>query len=133
MRDLAITALLALGSRARLSADKPGLLPCRIHSFFRGLPGLWVCMDPGCTELPEHERGGPAGKMYAQPHERCGCGAMVLEYFTCRHCGTSYGRAYTDDVADPKRTWASPGQRIDSDNAMAEPLHALDLMLEEPT
>ena len=24
----------------------PDCLPCRIHNFFRGLAGLWVCMDP---------------------------------------------------------------------------------------
>ena len=59
--DAAVGGLLALGSRARRAADEPSLLPCRIHSFFRGLPGLWVCMDPNCSELGEDERGGPGG------------------------------------------------------------------------
>jgi hypothetical protein len=99
------------GKGFRKALDEPSLLPCRIHSFFRGLSGLWVCMDAACTELAPEERGGPAGKLYAQPsRERCGCGAPVLEYFTCRYCGTSYARAYTNDVSNPRFLWAEPGE-----------------------
>jgi len=130
--DHAVDSLLALGSRARLSQDEPSLLPCRIHSFFRGLPGLWVCMDADCAELAPDERGGPAGKLYAQPRERCPCGAQVLEYFTCRHCGTSYARAYTTDVNNPLYVWADPGERLQTGAGMFEPIHALDLLLEAP-
>lgn len=110
--ERAVSALLALASRARPAPELPSLLPCRVHSFFRGLPGLWVCMDAGCTQLVPKERGGPAGKLFAQPRERCDCGAPVLEYFTCRHCGTSYARAYTNDVADPRFIWAQAGERL---------------------
>jgi ATP-dependent helicase YprA (DUF1998 family) len=131
--DTAVSALLALGSRARESVGAAGLLPCRVHTFFRGLPGLWACMDPNCSEITSSRRGGPAGKMYAQPRERCGCGAMVLEYFTCRHCGTSYSRAYTSNVADPRYTWANPGTRVQTEAGQLEALHALDLLLEEPS
>ena len=58
----ALTALIALGSAARRSQHEPGLLPCRVHSFHRGLPGLWVCMDPACTAI-KSEPGRPVGKM----------------------------------------------------------------------
>lgn len=129
----ALTKLLALGSRARKKADEPSLLPCRIHSFFRGLPGLWVCMDPDCTELSPEERGGPAGKLYGQPRERCGCGAPVLEYFTCRYCGTSYARAYTNDVALSTLLWAEPGHVLRTDAGVFEACQPIDLLLEEPT
>jgi hypothetical protein len=131
--DIAVGALLALGSRARLAPDQPSLLPCRIHSFFRGLPGLWVCMDPDCTELRPEDRGGPAGKLYAQPRERCACGAPVLEYFTCRHCGTSYARAYTNDVANPVNIWANAGERLQTDAGLFEAYLPLDLLLEDPS
>ncbi|MBR0749136.1 DUF1998 domain-containing protein [Bradyrhizobium japonicum] len=131
--DTAIAVLLALGSRARLSAGDASLLPCRIHSFFRGLPGLWVCMDPNCTAMPPEERGGPTGKLYAQPRERCSCGSPVLEYFTCRRCGTSYARAYTTDVTNPRYIWANPGEYIETGAGVFEPLHALDLLLENPS
>jgi ATP-dependent helicase YprA (DUF1998 family) len=131
--DAAIASLLALGSRARLSANEASLLPCRIHSFFRGLPGLWACMDPGCTELSAERQAGPIGKLYAQPRERCTCGAPVLEYFTCRHCGTSYARAYTNDVTNPRYIWAESGEYLETAGGIAEPLHALDLLLENPS
>ncbi len=131
--DAAVGTLLALGSRARLAAHEPSLLPCRIHSFFRGLPGLWVCMDPNCLELEKDERGGPGGKLYAQPYERCACGAPVLQYFTCRHCGTSYARAYTDNVSDPRFTWANPGERLQTDAGFFEAHHPLDILLEAPS
>ena len=36
----ATTSLMTLGSSARTSASEAGLLPCRVHAFFRGLPGL---------------------------------------------------------------------------------------------
>jgi ATP-dependent helicase YprA (DUF1998 family) len=131
--DAAVATLLAFGSRAKLAADEPSLLPCRIHSFFRGLPGLWVCMDPQCSELAADERGGPAGKLYGQPLERCRCGAPVLEYFTCRLCGTSYARAYTNDITNPRYIWANPGERLQTGAGMFEALQSLDLLLEEPT
>ena len=47
--DAAANTLMALGSVARQDGRVPSLLPCRIHSFFRGLPGLWVCMDTDCS------------------------------------------------------------------------------------
>ena len=75
--DSAATVLMALGSMARIDPKGPGLLPCRIHNFFRGLPGLWVCMDAACSGLAEDERSGICGKMYSQPRERCECGARV--------------------------------------------------------
>lgn len=125
--------LLALGSRARTAPDAPSLLPCRIHTFFRGLPGLWICMDPECRDLPAADRGGPAGRMYSQPRERCTCGAPVLEYFTCRYCGTSYARAYTNDVAHPRLLWANPGKRLQTGAGFFEAFQPIDLLLEEPS
>jgi ATP-dependent helicase YprA (DUF1998 family) len=131
--NTAITALLALGSRARKKPDESSLLPCRVHSFFRGLPGLWICMDPDCSELMPQQRGGPAGKLYDQPNERCGCGAPILEYFTCRYCGTSYARGYTDDVENPHLLWAEPGHLLRTDAAVFEAYKPIDLLLEEPS
>jgi hypothetical protein len=71
----ALTALIALGSASRRSQHEPGLLPC-VHSFHRGLPGLWVCMDRACAAV-KSEPSRPVGKMFAQPREICDCGARV--------------------------------------------------------
>jgi ATP-dependent helicase YprA (DUF1998 family) len=130
--DAAVTALMALGSTARLDPNAPGLLPCRIHNFFRGLPGLWVCMDAECSEIGEDERDGICGKMYSQPREQCGCGARVLEFYTCRNCGSAYARSYTDDVDTPSALWSKPGQRLRMADGQTAQLLALDLLLEQP-
>jgi ATP-dependent helicase YprA (DUF1998 family) len=130
--DAAATVLMGLGSMARIDSKGPGLLPCRIHNFFRGLPGLWVCMDAACSELAEGERSGICGKMYSQPRERCECGARVLELYTCRFCGTAYARAYTDDVDDPSALWSEPGRRLRMEGGETSPLLPLDMLLEKP-
>jgi ATP-dependent helicase YprA (DUF1998 family) len=130
--DAAVTALLAVGSVARETPEASGLLPCRIHNFYRGLPGLWVCMDPGCTELTEAERSGICGRMYSQPREVCGCGARVLEFYTCRNCGAAHARAHSDDVDTPNALWSEPGRRLRMPGGETAPLLDLDLLLEEP-
>ncbi|MES2860083.1 MAG: DEAD/DEAH box helicase [Pseudomonadota bacterium] len=130
--DQAINALLALGSRARLKPDDASLLPCRIHAFYRGLPGLWACTDPDCHDLPAEGRGGPVGRLYSQPRARCGCNAPVLEYFTCRYCGTSYARAYTKDVSQPRQIFADAGHQLLTADGFIEALQPLDLLLEPP-
>lgn len=130
--DEAVTVLMALGSVARPAPGLPGLLPCRIHNFFRGLPGLWICMDPDCCEISDDEHGGICGKMYSQPIDQCGCGARVLELFTCRNCGTAYARAYTDDVDEPQNLWAEPGEALRMAGGESIPLEPLDLLLERP-
>jgi hypothetical protein len=133
--ERAATALMTLGSTARPSPNEPGLLPCRVHAFFRGLPGLWVCMDSACPSLPDSARTAeprPCGKMYAQPRDRCECGAQVLELYTCRHCGAAYARGYTDDVEQPTYLWAEGGQAFRDEAGMIHEFHPIDLLLEPP-
>lgn len=127
----AFSNLLSLGSLAR-SADGNSLLPCRVHGFFRGLPGLWVCMDPDCTEVTPEEKNPYCGRMYSQPIKQCGCGAMCLEFYTCRHCGAPYARAYTDNVEAPQSLWPEPGANIALNDGDVEQLEALDLLLQLP-
>lgn len=128
----AVTNLIAIGSVARREPTEPGLLPCRVHSFYRGLAGLWVCMDANCTSLPAAERGGPAGKLYSQPRDTCDCGARVLELFTCRNCGTAHARAYTDNVNDPGFLWPEPGGAFRTLAEYVDEFSPLDLLLEKP-
>lgn len=132
LANRALTVLLALGSLARPAPKQPSLLPCRVHSFHRGLPGLWACMDTSCNELPPEERGGPTGKLFSQPREVCGCRARVLELFTCRNCGSAYARAYTDNIEIPNFLWAEPGGAFRTLSSYVEELEPLDLLLEKP-
>lgn len=128
----ALTKLMALGSVARRSPGEPGILPCRVHSFYRGLAGLWACVDPQCTSLQASLRGGPTGRLFSQPRDACECGARVLELFTCRSCGTAYGRAYTDNVEQPDFLWSEAGGAFRTRAGFVEELEPLDLLLEFP-
>ncbi|MBX3177717.1 MAG: DEAD/DEAH box helicase [Candidatus Hydrogenedentes bacterium] len=128
----AVTALVAMGSLARKTSNTPGLLPCRVHGFFRGLAGLWVCMDPGCSALPEHRRDGPCGRLYSQPRDICTCGSRVLELYTCRNCGAAYARAYTNNILEPDFLWAEPGGEFRTHTGMFGELEPLDMLLDAP-
>lgn len=129
----AVTTLMALAGLARREEKEASLLPCRVHSFYRGLPGLWICMDPACTELAAAEKGkGPAGKLYSQPRDTCACGARILELFTCRGCGSAYARAYADDLVEPNFLWAEAGGAFRTLAGDVKELEPLDLLLEEP-
>lgn len=132
LADSAVTTLLALGSVARPDVGAAGLLPCRVHNFFRGLPGLWICMDPDCKEVHDDVRSTIGGRLYSQPRERCDCGGQVLEFFTCRNCGTAYGRAYSDDVERPSALWSTAGRKLRMPDEEVLPLLPVDLLLEAP-
>ncbi len=131
----ALSALLALASTARSGSE--ALLPTRAHAYFRGLPGLWVCLDAGCTR-----------RLHAvDPGLACpDCGSRVLPLFTCRDCGVAYARGYTSAAADALEggvagavmvasggfLWAEPGSRrgsVEEDDDGARPLEPLDLLL----
>jgi hypothetical protein len=131
LANRAVSALITLGSMAHRSPDEPGLLPCRIHSFFRGLPGLWACVDPDCP-ANDLSGTGPVGKLFGQPQEVCECGARVFELFTCRNCGSAYLRAYTDDVVQPDYLWSEPGERFLASAGVVGELQPIDLCLENP-
>lgn len=130
LADRAVTTLLALGSLARKDPTMPGLLPCRVHSFYRGLAGLWACMDPDCSALHTDQRGGPCGKLYSQPRDACDCGARVLELYTCRNCGSAYVRAYTDNLNEPDFLWSEPGGAFRTYAGNYDELAPIDLLIE---
>ena len=132
LADGALTTLIAFGSLARKVENEPGLLPCRIHSFFRGLPGLWACVDPDCSARSNEVGSGPTGRLYGQPRDTCECGARVFELYTCRQCGSAYARAYTNNVEQPTYLWSEPGGAFTSSSGFVEELEPLDLCLEEP-
>lgn len=129
--DMAVTNLASLATYARLKPDDPSLLPCRVHNFFRGLRGLWVCMNANCSEALPQERG-VAGKLYSQPMTLCGCGSRVVELFTCRQCGTAYGRGYTDNPESPSVVWNEPGAKLRGPAGTVDELLALDMLLTPP-
>ena len=133
LADQAASSLIALASLARPLGSDSSLLPARVHGFFRGLVGLWACLNPQCDQGSSGEGGAPAGSLYHQPREECEfCGSRVFEFFTCRFCGAAYVRAYTDDLEDPKYLWAEGGEELETLAGFDVPLQPIDLLLEEP-
>lgn len=130
--EAALSNLAGMASIARLSGSEAGLLSARAHMFFRGLPGLWICVDTECSAVGGDGVGRRAGKLYPEPRERCECGARVFELFTCRDCGATYCRAYSDDVEKPAYLWSEPGVPLTQEDSPrgSDSLEPLDILLE---
>jgi ATP-dependent helicase YprA (DUF1998 family) len=90
----AVDVLLALVSFARRSLDEKPFLPLRLHLLFRGVDGLYACINPSCgARLSAH--GTPTlGKLYNTPRLHCDCGSRVYELLTHRDCGAAFIRGY---------------------------------------
>lgn len=107
-REKATAGLLAMGSFARKedTASSLPLLSMRLHTFFRGISGIWACLDPKCSQVPQQfaqER--PVGKLYLEPRPWCDCGARVLELFTCHYCGLAYLTGVPDEEGHSLWPW----------------------------
>jgi len=122
-KEQATAGILAAGSYARPTEhqDTPPLLSMRVHAFFRGIPGIWACMNPDCPEVePEFRKAKsprPVGKLYSEPRPWCGpkCGARVLELFSCRHCGLLFLGGIPDQNEGSLWPWSDDlsGERQD--------------------
>ncbi len=91
----AVEVLVTLGSIAREKPGEPGLIPARIHGFFRGLHALYACINPTCPGRQDHPgEVAVLGKLFAEPHTSCdACGSRVFELASCRNCGSPYLQA----------------------------------------
>ena len=100
----ALEALLTIGTLARPAIGEPGLIPSRIHAIFRGLHGLYACINSVCSG----RQSGPSepatlGKLFTTHRIRCdACGSRVFEIASCRSCGTVYLQAYIRSAPDSK-------------------------------
>ncbi|PRY04686.1 DEAD/DEAH box helicase [Paraburkholderia sp. BL25I1N1] len=114
----ALDSLLALCAFARRSKDGRPLLPARLHLFFRGLPGLYACVDPHCSGRLAASAPTILGSFHTKPLLCCGCQrhARVFEYLTHRDCGASFIRGWVDATKtfvwhEPDRLWTPDSQR----------------------
>lgn len=111
----ATAGMLTAGVLAKMepTSDAQPLLPSRMHLMYRGLPGLWACMNPRCsevTELPSSQR--ICGKLYATPTIWCGCGSRVLELMSCRVCGLAFLGGIPEDPHE-QRLWPYPNDDLE--------------------
>lgn len=97
MASEALESLLALMSFAKEENSEQIFLPVRSHLFFRGLSGIYACVNSECSE---RRSSGPfiLGKLYPTPRWRCDCGSRVYELMTHRDCGAAFIRGYVRDA-----------------------------------
>ncbi|MCS6839232.1 MAG: DEAD/DEAH box helicase [Roseiflexaceae bacterium] len=123
----ATEALLALGVYAH-NGQRP-LLQTRLHLLLRGLPSLWACVNPRCSErLSTTKEPTLLGRLYTEPRTHCACGARVYELVAHRSCGAVFLRVFGTD-ARATFYWHEAGGRI---NHEMQPLHEDWLIVERP-
>lgn len=132
LAERATDALLALGTFARRTeagrSEQP-LLPTRVHLLYRGLPPLFVCINPACDLRRDSSAGAKLlGRLYTEPRTQCGCGARVYELLTHRDCGAAYLRVFGSGPA-ADFFWHERGGQL---TEFGGPLHEIHLLLEEP-
>jgi ATP-dependent helicase YprA (DUF1998 family) len=79
--------------RAAIGSAEAPLLPLRVHNFIRALPGLWSCLNPGCSgDRPDDW---PFGGILFERQERClHCASPAFEIVSCRECGEPWLQAF---------------------------------------
>jgi len=109
----AVAALLEMCSLAR--RDGRVLLPARVHLFFRGLPGIWACVNPECdARRVEPGAAYKVGRFYDAPRSACECSrhARVFELLSHRDCGAAFIQAFVDSV-EGDFLWSEGGELPD--------------------
>lgn len=125
---VAVGHLLLLANAAK--KNNRVLLPARVHLFFRGISGIFVCTNKNCT-VKHNEENKLVGAMYSTPRKTCECGSKVYEIHTHLNCGTSYLKGY---IIEGKRDylWQEKGQGLLNDENYQKPLKEVHLLLEKP-
>ena len=120
----ALESLLALSSFARRKRDSRVFLPVRMHLLFRGLSGIFACINPKCTERRAGNADTLLGRLYGEGRLRCGCGGRIYELLTHRDCGAAYIRGYVRGI-DGDFLWHEPGMSADRDAPALLEMHLL--------
>jgi len=90
----ALDALIALCCIAKRLRDGRVFLPLRLHLLFRGISGLYACVNQHCTSRKASKSDTYLGRLYASPRISCECGSRVYEVLTHRDCGAAFIRGY---------------------------------------
>lgn len=102
--EKATEILISLGTLAKSKGNKV-LLPSRVHLLFKGLNGIFACLNPSCS--CSHEvMGIKLGNIDENPSFTCKkCGARVFELIGDRRCGTLFIRAFKDNKDPDNFLW----------------------------
>lgn len=90
----ATETLLAIAPLAK-NKDNQVLFPARLHMMFRGLQGIFVCINPNCDKGNAIE-GFRLGQIYfGSRQDKCDCcGSKVYELLNDRRCGALFLKGY---------------------------------------
>ena len=115
--------LLELASLAKAAPDDPPILPARVHMLFRGLPGLWACANPQCSEIARSGTRRPNRRSLRGTAANCACGSQVYELHSCRSCGLSVARANVGSPAGVEHLWQDNGRAYAGETGLIDPIH----------
>lgn len=123
--EKAASHLLMLASTA--NKDGRPLLAARVHMFYRGVSGIFMCLNPKCSAQQTKGEQVRFGKMYDSYRLTCDCGARVYEVVTHKKCGSAFIRGYYKPGQDGFYLWGEEGSVF-----IDEKLEQIDLLIDEP-
>lgn len=111
----ATQVVVAIACLAKSGSGKV-LFPSRVHMFFRGLKGVYACLNPNCSEINQ-DGDLRIGRVYLDSYkDRCECGGKIYELINHRRCGALFVKGFIDlNVRDRYYIWSKPGL-VKSDN-----------------
>lgn len=113
--EAALEVLLQLGVMGKSPDDKV-LIGSKVHMLFRGLQGLYACINPDCSHI--HEAAGiRLGYITSQNIDMCPyCGSRMFELMMDRRCGATFIKGYISstpsNIPDIDFIWANKKEMI---------------------
>jgi ATP-dependent helicase YprA (DUF1998 family) len=130
VRTRAMDALLRICNFARDAKTEKVFLPARLHLFFRGLSGLYGCVNPQCSAKRDTDKATLLGRLYPEPRVACECGSRVFEILTHRDCGAVFLKGYVPRELRPTFLWHEPTTGIGDESTGAElSLQVMELLV----
>lgn len=95
------------------------LFPTRLHMMFRGIEGIYACVNPACSsKRPEDDF--PFGQVYFNIHDDlCKCGGKIYELVNDRYCGAIYLKGFID-ASSTGNSYIWPKNSLINDAALTE-------------
>lgn len=130
-----LDVLLVLGTLAKRRSDGQVYLPARLHLLYRGVPGLYACVDPECTARRDRSTATDflIGRLYTHSRLQCTCSShgRVFEVLTHRDCGTAFLRAYVHPTtAGEEFLFSEPTTSVGIDEQPSARLKEIQLLID---
>lgn len=113
----AVSVLLAIAPLAK-NYEGTILFPARMHMFFRGINGVYACVNPNCDNSHSDETL-TLGEIYlSDGNFICPkCKSVVYELYNDRRCGALFYKGFilkeNNEISNSTYLWHYPGQLLD--------------------